>query len=154
MCLLLTSGTLMGCGGGEEPAAESGAGAAASTSQQLVAGVAWRWLRRRTALSHRTPVARWPVGCNPVLRVACRWGRWVDLRQRPAWAVQRLVRAVLRVKWRPELTVWLVELRDSRLRVAQAIAAHGGDVSKWSDEDMKNAVRQSDRRVIQAIDAG
>ena len=34
-----------------------------------------------------------------------------------------------------------------------AIAARGSDVSKWSDEDMKNAVRQSDRRVFQAIDA-
>ena len=31
--------------------------------------------------------------------------------------------------------------------------ARGSDVSKWTDEEMKDAVRQSDRRVIQAIDA-
>lgn len=33
------------------------------------------------------------------------------------------------------------------------VKARGSDVSKWTDEEMKDAVRQSDRRVIQAIDA-
>lgn len=33
------------------------------------------------------------------------------------------------------------------------VQARNSDVSKWTDDEMKDAVRQSDRRVIQAIDA-
>lgn len=153
MCLLLTSGTLMGCGGGEEPAAESGAGAAASAEPAAGGGggMAMAPPPDGTESSDAGGAMAGGMQSGPP------GGMPMGAMGGPP-AETSVGGAAAGPGGPPgEMAAGADGLAGGAAGFqapgGAAIAAHGGDVSKWSDEDMKNAVRQSDRRVIQAIDA-
>lgn len=153
MFLLLTSGTLMGCGGGEEPAADAGAGATASAEPAAGGGGGMAMAPPPDGSESSDaggamaggmqsgPPGGMPMGAmggppDEMTAGGAAAGPGGPPGEMAAGA--------------GGFAAGAAGFQDPG---GAAIAARGSDVSKWSDEDMKNAVRQSDRRVFQAIDA-
>ena len=149
--LLFTSGTLMGCGGGEEPAADAGAGASAGAEPASGGGGGMAMAPPPDGSESSDaggamaggmqsgPPGGMPMGAmgGPPEETTAGGAAAGPAGEMAAGAGGAMGAAA----------------GGFQFPGAAPVQARNNDVSKWTDEEMKAAVRQSDRRVIQAIDA-
>lgn len=146
--LLVSGSVLVGCGGGEEPAADAGAGGAAAAEGAAAGGGGGMAMAPPPDGSESSdaggamaggmqsgPPGGMPMGAmgGPPDEMTAGGAAAGPAGEMAAGAAGGA--------------------GGFQLPGGAPVQARNSDVSKWTDDEMKDAVRQSDRRVIQAIDA-